>query len=96
MEVLKQLIKLRVLKLHKPDLIDPRTAKGILPGKTFVKVKFDPNGTFDRIKARLVSDWMTQIETLLPVQRDRNIIAHDILSWTIHNCINCSTRRPQT
>ena len=54
MEVLKQLIKLRVLKLHKPDLIDPRTAKGILPGKTFVKVKFDPNGTFDRIKARLV------------------------------------------
>ena len=54
MEELKQLIKLQVLKFHKPDLLDPRTAKGILPSKTFVKVKFDPNGAFDKIKARLV------------------------------------------
>jgi hypothetical protein len=54
MEELQQLIKLQVLKFHKPDLLDPRTAKGILPSKTFVKVKFDPNGAFDKIKARLV------------------------------------------
>jgi hypothetical protein len=37
-----------------PDLLDPRTAKGILSSKTFVKVKFDLNGAFDKIKARLV------------------------------------------
>ena len=54
MEELKQLIKLQVLKFHKPDLLDPRTAKNILPSKTFVKVKFDPTGAFDKIKARLV------------------------------------------
>ena len=54
MEELKQLIKLQVLKFHKADLLDPRTAKNILPSKTFVKVKFDPTGAFDKIKARLV------------------------------------------
>ena len=34
MEELKQLIKLQVLKFHKPDLLDPRTAKNILPSTT--------------------------------------------------------------
>jgi hypothetical protein len=39
MKEVKQIIKLQVLKFHKPpDLLDPRTAKGILPSKTFVKV----------------------------------------------------------
>jgi hypothetical protein len=60
MEELKQLIKLQVLKFHKPDLLDPRTAKGILLSKTFVKVKFDPNGAFDKIKARLVGGGQRQ------------------------------------
>ena len=54
MEELKQLIKLQVLKFHKPDLLDPKTAKSVLPSKTFVKVKYDPTGAFDKIKARLV------------------------------------------
>jgi hypothetical protein len=55
MDKLKQLIKLQVLKFHKPYLLDLRTVKGIiLPSKTFVKVKFDPNGAFDKLKARLV------------------------------------------
>ena len=56
MDELKQLIKLQVLKFHKPYLLDLRTAKGIIlpSSKTFVKVKFDPNGAFDKLKARLV------------------------------------------
>ena len=33
MEELKQLIKLQVLKFHKPDQLDPKTAKGVRPTK---------------------------------------------------------------
>ena len=56
MEELKQLIKLQVFKFHKSDLLlDSRTAnKGTLTRTAFVKVKFGPNGAFDKIKARLV------------------------------------------
>ena len=55
----------QVLKFHKPSLLDPRTAnEGILPSKTFVKVKFDPNEAFDKIKARLVGGGHRKIETL--------------------------------
>eukprot|EP01035_Chromulina_nebulosa_P038455 gene38455-51958_t len=53
MNELRQLIKLKVLKLLQPDLLDPTTLKGILPSKRFVKPKFDPDGEFDKIKARL-------------------------------------------
>ena len=54
MNELRQLIKLKVLKFLQPDLLDPTTLKGILPSKMFVKPKFDPDGEFDKIKARLV------------------------------------------
>ena len=54
MNELRQLINLKVLKFLKPDLLDPTTLKGILPSKMFVKPKFDPDGEFDKIKARLV------------------------------------------
>ncbi len=90
MEELKQLIKLQVLKFHKPDLLDQRTAKSILPSKTFVKVKFDPNGAFDKIKARLVGGGhrkkrylYSETETSSP-------------TISLHNRINCSTRRPDS
>ena len=54
MNELRQLIKLKVLKFIQPDLLDPTTLKGILSSKMFVKPKFDPDGEFDKIKARLV------------------------------------------
>ncbi len=93
MEELKQLIKLQVLKFHKPDLLDLRTAKGILPSKTFVKVKFDPNGAFDKIKARLVGGGHRQ-KRYLYSETETSSPTHDIPSRTIQHCINCSTRRP--
>ena len=54
MDELKQLIRLKVLKFHKPDQLDPTTLKSRLPSKTFVRVKFDANNVFEKIKARLV------------------------------------------
>jgi hypothetical protein len=54
MDELKQLRRLKVLKFHKPDQLDPKTLKSRLPSKTFVRVKFDANNVFEKIKARLV------------------------------------------
>ena len=54
MDELRQLIKLKVLRFQKPDMLDPATLKGILPSKTFVRVKYAPDGAFEKIKARLV------------------------------------------
>ena len=48
MKKLKQFIKLKVLKFHQPDLLEPKTAKSVLPSKTFVKIKHDPTGTFEK------------------------------------------------
>ena len=53
MDELKQLIRLKVIKFHKPDQLDPKTLKSRLPSKTFVRVKFDANNIF---KARLVGE----------------------------------------
>lgn len=54
MDELKQLIRFKVLKFVKANEIDPIVLKSRLPSKTFVKVKYDPNGLFEKIKARLV------------------------------------------
>mmetsp|Transcript_16943 Transcript_16943/g.24540 ORF Transcript_16943/g.24540 Transcript_16943/m.24540 type:complete len:377 (-) Transcript_16943:2251-3381(-) len=51
---LQQLIKLKVLKFVKAHEIDPIVLKSRLPSKTFVKIKFDAAGLFEKIKARLV------------------------------------------
>ena len=34
--------------------LEPKTAKSVLPSKTFVKIKYDPTGAFEKVKARLV------------------------------------------
>jgi len=54
MDELRQLIKLKVLRFQKPDMLDPATLKGILPSKTFVRVKYAPDGAFEKIKERLL------------------------------------------
>jgi len=54
MDELKQLINLKVFKFVKAHEVDPIILKSRVPSKTFVKIKFDPNGMFEKIKARLV------------------------------------------
>ena len=34
--------------------LEPKTAKSVLPSKIFVKIKYDPTGAFEKVKARLV------------------------------------------
>ncbi len=86
MDELQQLIKLNVLKFHIPDQIHPSILKNRLPSKTFVKVKFDSNNEFEKIKARLVGGGDRQKRHLYKV---RDFFTYHIVGWIIYHCCHC-------
>ena len=52
---LKQLIRLQVFKFHDPNTLTPEQLRARIPSKTFVKIKYHPDGTFNKIKSRTVA-----------------------------------------
>lgn len=64
MKEFKQLIRLKVLKFHRASTLSRQQLSKRIPSKTFVKVKFKPNGIFDKIKARFVGGGHRQDRSL--------------------------------
>jgi Reverse transcriptase (RNA-dependent DNA polymerase) len=51
---LQQLIRLQVFRFHQPHSLSKQQLKDRIPSRTFVKAKVRPDGSFDKLKARLV------------------------------------------